>query len=86
MDLTSYPNPPEDYLLAKYGQNWKIPKRSGYEKDILAMIPDCANQERHPSIGKNSDSSITKVRILDENGEVVKDEIIMPNPCPSNAI
>ena len=70
------PNPPEDYLLAKYGPNWKIPKRSGYEKDILAMIPDCTNQERHPSIGKNSDSSMTKVRILDENGEVVKDALV----------
>ena len=70
------PNPPEDYLLAKYGPNWKIPKRSGYEKDILAMIPDSTNQERHPSIGKNSDSSMTKVRIFDENGEVVKDALV----------
>ena len=70
------PNPPEDYLLAKYGPNWKIPKRSGYEKDILAMIPDSTNQERHPSIGKNSDSSMTKVRIFDENGEVIKDALV----------
>ena len=70
------PNPPEDYLLAKYGPNWKIPKRSGYEKDILAMIPDSTNQERHPSIGKNSNSRMTKVRILDENGEVVKDALV----------
>ena len=70
------PNPPDDYLLAKYGPNWKIPKRSGYEKDILAMIPDSTNQERHPSIGKNSDSSMTKVRIFDENGEVVKDALV----------
>ena len=70
------PNPPEDYLLAKYGPNWKIPKRSGYEKDILAMIPDSTNQERHPSIGKKSTSSMTKVRILDENGEVVKDALV----------
>ena len=70
------PNPPEDYLLAKYGPNWKIPKRSGYEKDILAMIPDGTNQERHPSIGQNLDSRMTKVRILDENGEVVKDALV----------
>ena len=70
------PNPPEDYLLAKYGPNWKIPKRSGYEKDILAMIPDSTNQERHPSIGKKSDSSMTKIRIFDENGEVVKDALV----------
>jgi len=62
------PNPPGDYLAAKYGPNWVIPKRSGYEKDILAMIPDLPIQQRQSAIGENSDSSATRVRILDQHG------------------
>jgi hypothetical protein len=35
------PNPPEDYLLLKYGREWATPKRSGqYEKDVVEKIPD----------------------------------------------
>jgi len=70
------PNPPEDYLSAKYGPNWMIPKSSGYEKDILAMIPDLPIQQRQSAIGENSDSSDTRVRILDQHGEPVKDALV----------
>ena len=70
------PNPPEDYLSAKYGPNWMIPKSSGYEKDILAMIPDLPIQQRQSAIGENSDSSTTRVRILDQHGEPVKDAMV----------
>ena len=70
------PNPPEDYLSAKYGPNWMIPKSSGYEKDILAMIPDLPIQQRQSAIGENSDSSTTMVKILDQHGEPVKDALV----------
>jgi hypothetical protein len=70
------PNPPEDYLAAKYGPNWMIPKSSGYEKDILAMITDLPIQQRQSAIGENSDSSTTRVRILDQHGEPVKNALV----------
>jgi hypothetical protein len=70
------PNPPEDYLSAKYGPNWMIPKSSGYEKDILAMIPDLPIQQRQSANGENSESSATRVRIFDQHGEPVKDALV----------
>lgn len=34
------PNPPEDYLRLKYGEEWMIPKKSGsYEADVVNKIP-----------------------------------------------
>jgi len=33
------PNPSEDYLLFKYGENWRTPKRAGeYEGEVLDII------------------------------------------------
>ena len=34
------PNPPEEYLRFKYGESWMTPKKTGYEKDVMDMIPE----------------------------------------------
>ena len=35
------PNPPEEYLRLKYGDEWMVPNRPGvYEQDVVAKIPD----------------------------------------------
>ena len=34
------PNPPDEYLRLKYGEEWMIPKKTGFEKDVLDLIPE----------------------------------------------
>ena len=35
------PNPPEEYLRLKYGEEWMVPKKAGsYEKDVVEKVPD----------------------------------------------
>jgi len=33
------PNPPEEYLRFKYGEEWMVPKKTGFEKDVVDLIP-----------------------------------------------
>ena len=70
-DTFLLPDPPEDYLTAKYGSEWMTPKSSGYEKDILALIPD-RPAEQSQSGGENCpENAATRVRVLDQNDEPV---------------
>ena len=75
-DTFLIPNPPEDYLSAKYGPDWMTPMSSGYEKDILAMIPDHPTEQRQSTTGEYSESSSTRVRVLDQQGESVHDALV----------
>ena len=75
-DTFLIPDPPEDYLAAKYGPDWRTPKSSGFEKDILAMIPDHPTEQRQSTTGEYSDFSATRVRILDQQGEPVHDALV----------
>jgi hypothetical protein len=35
------PNPPEEYLRLKYGEDWKTPKKPGdYEEDVLTQVAE----------------------------------------------
>ena len=36
------PNPAEEYLTLKYGPDWRVPKKLGFEGDIIDSIPEAA--------------------------------------------
>ena len=61
------PNPPEEYLIAKYGPNWITPKED-YEKDVLDQVVKSPAAE--PTPGQNLVP--TKFRVLDLRDELVR--------------
>ena len=75
------PNPPEEYLLIKYGQNWRIPKRLDYAKDVvdnILMEPVVGSMERVRRFltGFLYPGNIGKLRVLDKNGLPVRRAIV----------
>ena len=60
------PDPPEEYLRLKYGPEWMIPKKFGFEKDVLALVPDAPFQGGDIGLERAG-----KLRILDHEGNPV---------------
>ena len=63
------PNPPEEYLTLKYGPNWRIPKRKGFEADIIDSIPESINLSKSSFLTRVSKflfpkKYLTRIQIL----------------------
>ncbi len=73
------PDPPEEYLRCKYGADWMTPKRTGYEKDILELVPESplpapSRLSQSSPIPESGDS---RVRVLDRSGQPVSSAEVM---------
>ena len=68
------PDPPDEYLRLKYGEDWMTPKQSGsYEADVLALITDERAQGRAGRLKQAfaryiSGRGLGRLRVLDEDG------------------
>ena len=62
------PNPPEEYLRLKYGEDWMTPKKAGvYEKDVVEMVP-----------GAELAGRPCRLRVLDLEGKPVSEaEVVL---------
>ena len=73
------PDSPEEYLRCKYGADWMTPKRTGYEKDILELVPESplpapSRLSQSSPIPESGDS---RVRVLDHSGQPVSSAEVM---------
>lgn len=69
------PNPPEEYLRLKYGEEWRVPKKHGvYEKDIIdQVIGSWANHEAENRAPSNVPTNqVCKIKVLNEAGKPIK--------------
>jgi len=70
------PNPPEEYLRLKYGAEWVVPKKTGYEKDVMDMIPEGSALGRAGRLKQFIIKHVlswraTRIRVLDLAGRPV---------------
>ena len=73
------PDPPEEYLRCKYGADWMTPKRTGYEKDILELVPESPlpGPSRLSQSSPIPESGDSRVRVLDHSGQPVSSAEVM---------
>ena len=70
------PNPPDEYLRLKYGEEWVIPKKTGFEKDVIDLIPEAplpgrAGRLKQFLIKHVMPWRTSRLRILNHKGEPV---------------
>jgi len=71
------PNPPEEYLRLKYGDDWKIPKKTGeYEEDVLRQVaempaPNKAGKLRQFLAKYIPSPRLSSIRVLDQQGNPI---------------
>lgn len=78
------PNPPEEYLRLKYGENWKTPRKRGdYEADVLKQVaempaPNSAGKFRQLIAKCFPSRNSSLIKVLDQNGNPVRDgEVVL---------
>ena len=71
------PNPPEEYLRLKYGENWKTPKKHGdYEADVLKQVaempaPNSTGKFRQLLAKYLPSKHLSLIKILDQQGNPI---------------
>lgn len=68
------PNPPEEYLRLKYGDEWKVPKKHGlYEKDVINQVIDNWTAEKSNQTANTSmpEDQTCKIKVINEEGNPV---------------
>ena len=70
------PDPPEEYLRFKYGDDWMTPKVTEYEKDVVQLIPEgpisgSSGLWRQFLIKNLLRWRAGKVRVFDRQGDLV---------------
>ncbi|NQW16130.1 MAG: LicD family protein [Chloroflexi bacterium] len=70
------PNPPEEYLELKYGPEWRTPKQTGFEQDVLALMPDGDLPRKGGVMTRLSDLLPWRhaggLRVLDQDGNSIE--------------
>ena len=71
------PNPPEEYLRLKYGEDWKIPKKPGdFEEDVLKQVaempaPNNAGKLRQLIAKYIPSRKLSLIKVLDQQGNPI---------------
>jgi len=77
------PNPPEEFLRLKYGNDWRIPKEPGlFENDVVNQLianpmTKGAGRFRHLLARYNPWAKTCKIRVLSEDGVQVSGAIVI---------